>query len=176
MDSLQFIPENQKNIDQLIHKRSSGKEYKVITWLIILFILYIIIVGVIYWFMIFNETSKLNKAIETINSENLAYYPKGDMEQLLFNLNDLVDKSYNPIPVIKNIESAYSANSRIRSFVYSKSDKYISLSIAAPTIADMTTQVQKFKNIKEIANVDFDSTGSGADNKDFGFIVKIRLN
>jgi hypothetical protein len=176
MDSFQFIPTNQKNIDQFVQKKSYSVDQKIIIWLTLLFILYLIVVGVFYWVVILNEKSKLQNAIEVISSENLAYYPKGDMEQLLFNLNDLADKSYNPMPVIKSIESAYNPNSRIRGFVYSKSDKSISLSIAAPTIADMTTQVQKFKTIKEIANVDFDSTGSGADKTDFGFSVKIRLN
>ena len=176
MESFQFIPTSQKNIDQLINKKSSNPDSKVIIWLTFLFIIYSITVGAVYWVTIINEESKLRQAITLIDAENSVYYPKGDLEQTLFNLNDLFDNSYNPIPVIKSIEAAYIPNSMIKNFLYSKIDKSINFTMMVPSINDVTVQVQRFKNIKEIAGVDFEKASTVAGNSEATFNVKIRLN
>lgn len=176
MDSFQFIPTNQKNIDQFIQKKPSNIDNKVINSLILLFVIYFVITILLYWVLIINDQSKLRQSILEIDSENSSYYPKGDLEQVLFNLNDLIDKSYNPIPVIKSIESAYIPNSRVRNFVYSKTDKSINFTMIVPSIADATFQVQKFKDIKLVSNVDFVSPNTAVGSSEVTFDVKIRLN
>lgn len=176
MESFQFIPTSQKNIDQLISKKSSNLDSKVINWLIMLLIIYIIVVGVIYWLTIINEESKLKQKINIIDDKNLEYYPKGDLEQTLFNLNDLVYNVYNPISVIKSIEAAYIPNSRVKSFVYSKMNKSINFIMVVPSISDVTIQVQRFKEIKGITNVDFTSSNTVSGSSEASFNVTIRLN
>lgn len=176
MESFQFIPTSQKNIDQLISKKSSNLDSKVINWLIMLLIIYIIVVGVIYWLTIINEESKLRQAITLIDVKNSVYYPKGDLEQTLFNLNDLVYNVYNPISVIKSIEAAYIPNSRVKNFVYSKMNKSINFIMVVPSISDVTIQVQRFKEIKGITNVDFTSSNTVSGSSEASFNVTIRLN
>jgi len=147
-------------------------------WLFFLFIVYVVTIGVVYWFTIFNEQSRLRQSIDVIDAENYVYYPEGDLEQYLYNLNDLIINNYNPMPVIKSIESSYIANSRVDNFVYSKSDKSISFTMIVPSIADATLQVQKFKDIKELANsnVDFSDSNTIPDSSEISFDVRIKLN
>ena len=178
MESFQFIPTSQKNIDQIAQKKSYNIDSRVIVWLIFLFIVYVVTIGVVYWFVIVNERAKLRQSIDMIDVENYSYYPEGDLEQELYNFNDLIVNVYNPMPVIRSIESSYIANSRVENFVYSKTDKSISFTMIVSSIADATLQVQKFKDIKELANssVDFSDSTTVPDSSDISFDVRIKLN
>lgn len=176
MNSIQFIPKNQKSINQIQQNKTFDISANINILLASLFIIYVLTMGSVYWVTIINEESRLKKSISIIDNENSKYYPKGDLEQNLFNLNDLIDNSYNPIPVIKNIESAYIDKSRVKNFVYNKINKSISLSMTAQSIVMITDQVQKLKSIKEISSVDFKYAEVGGSTSESIFNITIKLN
>lgn len=176
MDSFSFIPTNQKNIGEVSSKNIYTKDVKIIIWLIVIFVVYILTIGIFYWMVVFREQDRLKQEISNLDSSILNYYPKGDVEQLVFNFNDIIDKNYDPIKVIKSIESAYLPNSKVRTFVYKKQEKIINISMSVPAVNDLTSQVQKFKSIPEIASVDFSSynTVKGEYKATFEVMIKLK--
>jgi len=173
MDNIQFIPTKQKNIYSGLGK---GKNNGIIISFVILFIVYIGSIASIYWFVLLKEQSKIANMITELDSKNSTYYPKGlSLEQTLFNLNDIVNNAYNPIPVIKNIEAAYLPNATVTSFVYNNTNKIISISMQVPSITDVSVQVQKFNSIQGVIKVDSNSIDSSTNNSRVSFGVEIRL-
>jgi len=176
MESFSFIPTNQKNIGEVSSKSIYTKDVKIVIWLIVIFFIYILTIGVFYWTVVLREKYKLKQEITNLDSSISSYYPKGDVEQLVFNLNDIIDKNYDPIKVIKSIEEAYLPNSKVRNFIYKKSDKIINISMSVSAVNDLTSQIQKFKSIPEIASVDFSSynTIKGEYKATFEVMIKLK--
>jgi hypothetical protein len=176
MDDIHFVPQNQKNIGELSKNLNYNKNRVIIIFFIIMFVLYVLMIMLVYWFFIIRETNKINQIIFDLDSKNSQYYPKNiDFEQALYNINDLITNSYNPISVIKSIESSYVLNSNVSNFSYNKLDKTINIAITVPTISDVTAQVQKFSSISGVSKVDFFSTNTPNNSSEVSFIVKIIL-
>lgn len=170
-NKITFIPDKQKNIYLRVNKNN-----KVIIGFIVLFVIYILLVGLFYWFFLLREQSKIDNLISELDSKNSVYYPKGlSLEQTLFNLNDIVNNAYNPIPVITNIESAYLPNSVVSSFFYNKTNKIITIAMQVPSLTNVSAQVQKFSLIDGVAKVDSNSIESSINNSLVSFGVEIRL-
>lgn len=171
MNYISFIPENQKNIYLSVNKSN-----KFIIWLVGLFIIYIVSIGASYWFVLLREQSKIDALIAELDEKNSSYYPKDiNIEQTLFNLNDLINNSYDPIPVVNSIESAYLPNAIISNFIYNKTNKIISISMNVPSINDVNSQIQKFSSIEGVSKVDFNSINSSKENSQVLFGVEIKL-
>lgn len=171
MEDIQFIPKKQKNIYSDINKNNF-----IIYFLLFLFISYILSIGFVYWFFLIREQSRVDSLISELDSKNSSYYPKGfELEQSLNNLNYIINNSYNPIQIINSIESSYLSNSSVSNFVYSKSNKTISISMKVSSIEDVSNQVQKFSLIQGVANVDFNSIDSTKSNTVVSFVAEIRL-
>ena len=176
MENIHFIPQNQRNIGSLVDK-SYNKNRIIITNLIIIFIFYCLILGGIYWYFVLQNIDKLKQSISNIDSTNSQYYPKGgELDQVLFNITDIVNNNYNPINVIKALESNYIANSSISAFSYSKSSKSINIAMIVPSYSDVTLQVQKFSSIEGVSKVDFSSVNNLGKGQEVSFEVKILLN
>jgi hypothetical protein len=177
MENIHFIPQNQKNIGNLTYKSKYNKNKFIIVNLIVIFVFYCLIAGVIYWYFVLQNIDKLKQSISNIDSTNSQYYPKGgELEQVLFNITDIVKNAYNPINVIKAVESNYISNSSISSFSYNKSEKFINIAMTVPTYNDVTLQVQKFSSIKGVSKVDFSSVNNLGKGQEVSFEVKVLLN
>lgn len=175
MEKFNFIPINQKNIDQLTQSKEDNKFTSIIKLFIVLFIIYVITLISLYWFFVIQEKSKLVKSIGELDALNYQYYPKGNLEQSLFNINNLIVNFYDPNIVIKSVESSYIPNSNIDKFVYNKSNKTINIYMTVNSISDVTAQVEKFKAIDKVSNVNFSSTSSKNKNEGVSFDVTILL-
>lgn len=164
MDTITFIPENQKKSSSYVVSKPKDI-YKFIILRFSLFLLiYFIAIIVIYFVVVVGQRSKLTAEIKDVDTIGSTYYPKGDFVQSFFNINDVITKSLDPSESIRQIESAYIPNSRVNSIIYDKTKKTINLSMVVPYINDVSTQVKAFADINIVSKVDFTSTSTLQDN------------
>jgi nitrate reductase NapE component len=153
MDSIKFIPKNQKNLEELVEFKTKDKGQEFIYILFALFIFYTVAVVGSYWYFIVQEKNKVTRAIEELDSNNKTYYITDNLEQDLFNISSLIGNNYNIVGTIKSIESAYILGANAESFSYSKLGKSININMKLPSLNDITTQVDKFRELPVVARV-----------------------
>jgi hypothetical protein len=174
MDSIKFIPKNQKNIEELVEFRSKEKGQRFIYILFSLFLIYTVIVVGAYWYFVVQEKNKVFKAIDRLDSNNKNYYITDNLEQDLFNISDLINNFYDPVVAIKSVESAYVDGTNVSSFSYNKLNKSINIAMTAPSINDTTKQVSELKNLPIVSLVNLSAVSASGDNR-FSFNLEIIL-
>lgn len=175
MDSIKFVPQSQKNLEQLEGAMSKDKGYSYIYIFISLFVIYVTLAGGGYWFFVVQEQNKVTKAIQDLDSTNSQYYINDNLEQDLFNIVDLIDKSYDPTIAIKEIESAYVLGSKVSGFSYNKTSKIVNISMTVPSINDVTKQIEAFNNLQVVSGSSYSAVSLGSSDFGFSFGVEIRL-
>lgn len=174
MDTIKFIPKNQRNLEQLDELNSKSKDNTLIYILGGFFLVYIGIVGFVYWFFVVQEKAKITQAIEKLDNANSSYYITTDLDQGLFNIADLINNSYDSIEAIKSIESAYIPGSVVSQFSYDKVNKEISMAMSTSSFINATKQIDSFKALPLISNVTFSALSSDGSGK-VSFTVQIKL-
>lgn len=175
MDTITFIPDNQKQVGPYVANKPKDIYRSMLLRFGTFLLIYFISLLAIYFIVVVGEKSKLTSAIKDVDVTGAIYYPKGDFVQSLFNINDIISKSFNPSDSITQIESAYIPNSRVNSMIYDKAKKTINLSMVVPYINDVSTQVKSFGEIPIVAKVDFASTNTLQDNSGVVFEAIIVL-
>lgn len=175
MDNITFVPQSQKNLDELNGIHSNKKGDNLIFVLVILFIIYTTIVLGVYWFFVVRERARIDEAIQELDSINSQYYISSDLDQGLFNVSDLINKFYNPITAIKEIESAYVPGSSVSSFNYSKIDKIINISMKVPSINNVTEQIERFNKLNSVKSSSYSALSSDDRGVGFSFGIEIIL-
>jgi len=173
MDSIKFVPQSQKNLEQLEKLKSKDRNNILIYILASLFIIYITIVGGIYWIFVVREKAKVIGDIGKLDEKNSQYYIHNDLEQGLFDIVDLIENSYPPTIAIKQIESAYVLGSKVSSFAYNKSSKIVNISMTVPSINDVTKQIEAFNKLKVVSGSSYSAVSS--DRGDFGFVFGVEI-
>jgi hypothetical protein len=175
MDSIKFVPQSQKNIEQLEGFKSINKGDRLIYILISFFVIYSAVVGGGYWFFVVQEQNRVFKAIKDLDSTNSQYYINNDLEQGLFNIVDLIEGYYNPITAMKEIESAYVSGARISGFSYNKTSKIVNISMTVSSINDVTKQIDNFNKLQTVASSSYSAVSSDTNDVGFSFGVEIIL-
>jgi hypothetical protein len=175
MDRIAFVPQSQKRINSLNNFNSKGKNNGVVYTLVVLFLIYSLSVGGVYWLFIVQEKNKVTEAIQALDSVNAQYYIGADLEQSLFNIKDLKDNSYDATVAIAEIESSYVAGAKISSFSYIKKGKIISIAMSVPSMNDVTTQIDKFNKLKSVSKSSYSAISSSDSKGGFLFTVEIIL-
>lgn len=174
MDSIKFIPKNQKNIEELVEFRSKDKGQRFIYILFSLFLIYTVIVVGAYWYFVVQEKNKVVKAIDRLDSNNKNYYITDNLEQDLFNISNLIENDYNSVNTIKSIESVYTPESSVSSLSYSKVTKTINISMTTSSLNNITKQVDLLRNLPVVSIVNLSPVTS--DNLGiFSFSIEIIL-
>lgn len=157
MDSINFIPNEQKKFDKVSSQKLNSN---MVTLYILIFltVLYAGVVFGIYSIFIVQEKSKLEQELVQLNSLNITYPKSSDLGQLIFNLNDILSKAYNPFNVMVAIEREYIPNSRVNRLVYDKTQKVINLSMVVPDTNSVARQVKLFNDLSIVAKADPIST------------------
>jgi hypothetical protein len=155
MDSIKFIPKNQKNLEDLVEFKDQKKGQSLIYTLGTLFVIYTVIVAGSYWYFIVQEKNRVAKAIGELDSVNGNYYITSNLDQDLFNIVSLIENNYDSVEAVKSVESVYlkGAGVSVSSFSYSKIDKTINISMTAQSLNDTTKQVSAFRNLPVVAIV-----------------------
>jgi len=175
MDSIKFVPQSQKNLEQLEELKSKDKGNNLIYILVLFFVIYIAITVGGYWVFVVQEKNKVTKAIQDLDSTNSQYYINNDLEQGLFNIVDLIEGYYNPITAMKEIESAYVSGARISGFSYNKTSKIVNISMTVPSINDVTKQIDNFNKLQTVASSSYSAVSSDTNDVGFSFGVEIIL-
>lgn len=175
MDSIKFVPQSQKNIEQLEELKSKDKGNNLIYILVLFFVIYIAITVGGYWIFVVQEKNKVTKAIQDLDSTNSQYYINNDLEQGLFNIVDLIENSYTPTIAIKEIESAYVLGSKVSSFSYNKTGKIVNISMTVPSINDVTKQIEAFNKLQAVSGSSYSAVSSDSSDSGFAFGVEIIL-
>lgn len=175
MDDIKFVPQSQKNIEDLLGQKNKGKNWGGLYVLIILFLIYCAIAGGSYWFIIVNEKSNVTKKIQELDKSNENYYPSSDLEQSLFNVSNLVEKYYNPTEAIRLIESTYVPGSKVLSLSYNKINKAVNISMVVASFNDITGQTVRFSSLPPVEKASFASVSAYNDGTGFAFTAEIKL-
>lgn len=175
MDNIKFVPQSQKNLDQLEEFKAKKNGNNLIYILITLFIIYSTLTGGGYWFFVVQEQNKVTKAIQDLDSTNSQYYINNDLEQDLFNIVDLIDKYYDPTIAIREIESAYVSGAIVTSFSYSETGKIINMAIVVPSLNDVTSQIDNFNKLESVATSNYSIVSANNEETGFSFGVEIIL-
>jgi len=175
MDSITFVPQSQKNLEQLEELNSKDKGNNLIYILVLFFVIYIAITVGGYWIFVIQEKNKVTKAIQELDSKNSQYYINNDLEQDLFNIVDLIENSYTPTIAIKEIESVYVSGARVTSFSYNKTGKIVNISMTVPSINDVTKQIEAFNKLKVVSGSSYSEVSSDTSDLVFAFAVEITL-
>jgi hypothetical protein len=175
MDSIKFVPQSQKNLEQLEEYKTKKNGNSLIYILVSLFVVYSIVIFGVYWFFVVREQNRVDKAIQDLDSVNSQYYINDDLEQGLFNIMDLIDKYYNPAIAIKEIESAYVPGAIVTSFTYSKTSKIINIAMLVPSINDVTSQIDRFNQLESVSASDYSLLSVDNEGTRFSFGVEIIL-
>lgn len=177
MEEIKFIPQNQHSVDMGILKKTKKNSQLLIWWLILLFIIYIISIGAIYRFLIVQNQANISQEIIELDNSNSGYYIKDiSLNDILFNLNGLISKFYDPTIVTKAIESTYLSDATVNGYEYDKSTKTVTIAMVAKSIDDVTEQVRRINSLQGVAKVDFPSTSSVGGSSELAFTLKIILN
>jgi len=174
MDSIKFVPQSQKNLEQLEELKSKDRNNILIYLLYACFIVYITIVGGIYWIFVVREKAKVIGDIGKLDEKNSQYYIHNDLEQGLFNIVDLIENSYTPTIAIKQIESAYVLGSKVSSFSYTKSSKIVNISMTVQSINDVTRQIDAFNKINTVSSSRYSVVKEDIRNNS-GFVFEVEL-
>jgi len=174
MDSIKFVPQSQKNLEQLEELKSKDRNNILIYFLYACFIVYITIVGGIYWIFVVREKAKVIGDIGKLDEKNSQYYIHNDLEQGLFNIVDLIENSYTPTIAIKQIESAYVLGSKVSSFSYTKSSKIVNISMTVQSINDVTRQIDAFNKINTVSSSRYSVVKEDIRNNS-GFVFEVEL-
>lgn len=166
MKNIEFIPKNQKVLNPRI------KQDPLVYMLLTLLIVYISIVGSSYWLFLVQEKNKITQNIQVLDTKNKDYYRTNNLEQDLFNITNILSKSYDPTPVIKAIESAYVPGADISKLSYNKVKKSINISMTVPSLGDTTKQVTTFEKLPLVSVV---NTSAVSAQKDNGFTFNIEI-
>lgn len=158
MDSIQFIPNNQKKLNRFNTKKFKNSFLFSVTGLIIVCIIYVSILGFVHFSLVSQEIDKVSQDIALLDKDNNVYYPQGDLVQVVHNMNDVISQSYHIVPVMRLIESGYIPNVKVNSIAYTKSTKTISLSLTVSSIEEVSNQINAFKNLPVVSKADFAST------------------
>lgn len=175
MDEIKFVPQSQKNLENLLSKSNKAKNFGVIYVLGVFFLIYCVISGGGYWFFIFQEKSNIKNKIQELDQSNQKYYPSADLNQSLFNVSNLIQTYYNPTDAIKSIESSYVPGSKVLNLSYNKINKVVNISMVALSINDITTQASRFNSLPLVASSSFSEVSAYNDGNGFAFSVEIKL-
>lgn len=175
MDEIKFVPQSQKNIENLLNQNNKGKSFGIIYLLCVLFFVYCAVSGGGYWFFVVQEKSNITKKIQELDNSNQKYYPSTDLNQSLFNVSDLIANYYNPTNAIKSIESNYVSGSKVLSLSYNKINRVVNISMVALSINDITTQAGRFNSLPLVASSSFSEVSAYNDGAGFAFSVEIKL-
>lgn len=175
MDDIKFVPQSQKNLENLLNPNTKGRGLFVVYLLSILFLIYCSVAGGMYWFFIVQEQSSVTKKIQELDNSNQAYYPSADLNQSLFNVSNLIETYYNPTEAIKSIESTYVSGSKVLSLSYNKINKVVNISMVAASINDITSQAARFNSLPLVASSSFSAVSAYNDGAGFAFTVEIKL-
>lgn len=176
MDSIKFVPQSQKNLEQLEDSKSKSNGIGLIYILIILFTIYSGVTSGAYWFFVVQEQNRVTKTIQDLDNVNQTYYIDTNLEQGLFNISDLIQQAYDPTAAIKAIESVYVLNSRVTALSYNKNTKKINISMTVASINDVTKQISNFNQLSSVvSNASFSSVNADNENRGFSFVVEISL-
>lgn len=175
MENISFIPNTQKSSGGYIIDKKENRNKGIIIWLISILVLYISILAGVYWFYIIKTTNDLNQILSNLDSSNSAYYPKGDLQRIALSLNDIISKTYDPLPVIEQIEATYNSDFTGTSWTYDKDTKTISLSVNASSIELVVAQIDKLIAIPSIANIPFPDINKTSNESTISFDLMIKL-
>lgn len=176
MSVIKFVPQNQKNLEHLEGSQPKKNGNNLIYILITLFVIYSAVVVGGYWFFVVQEKNKVSKAIQELDNSNSQYYISDDLEQGLFNIKDLVDKSYDPTIAIKEIESSYVPGAKITSFTYSKASKTINIAMGVTSIKDVTFQIDRFNELNSVIISNYSAVNAdNADNDESLFLFGVEI-
>ena len=177
MDTISFIPSNQKNLNGLNEDNFTSRPY-ISTFILmgVFLLIYALIVGGGYWFFIAQKKSTIVESIASLDSQNSNYYPKGDLEQSFFNIVDIIQNRRDINTVIQSIESTFIPNLKVNNLVYTKKNNTSLLSAVAPTINDVTTQVELINALPEVLPSELPPIAKLTENagESFNFIINLK--
>lgn len=175
MDTVSFIPQNQKNINEEKSSKFLSKPYMstLVVMTICLFIYASVVIG-LYWVFIMQPKSLVNEQTLVLDGQNGKYYPSGDLEQNIFNVSDIIQKRNDISSIIQSIEATYVPNLRVQNISYTKANNTIILVATVPTIEDVNTQVQAINRLSGVLPVDLPPLTQGGQVLSFSLIIRLK--
>lgn len=166
MENISFIPNRQKGSEGYVTIKEEHPYRGYIIGFILTLIIYIGVLGAVYWVYIIKPTNEYNQILADLNERNSVYYPKDDLEKTVYNVNTLISQTYNPVEIMKEIEATYTTGFKTSSWVYNRQKKTIILSVQALSFDDANSQISKIKEVKGVIDASYpdirkNSEGSG---------------
>lgn len=175
MDTVSFIPQNQKNINEQKSSKFLSKPYRsTLFWMTMCLFVYGSVVIGLYWIFVMRPKSLLNEQILVLNGQNGQYYPSGDLEQNIFNVSDIIQNRNDISSIIQSIEATYVPNLRVQNIAYTKTNNTITLVATVPTIEDVNTQVQAINRLSGVLPVDLPPLTQGGQVLSFSLIIRLK--
>ena len=80
MENISFIPNRQKGLEGYVMTQKEHPYRGYIIGFILTLIIYIGVLGAVYWVYIIKPTNEYNQILSDLNARNSVYYPKDDLE------------------------------------------------------------------------------------------------
>lgn len=175
MEHISFIPNTQKGSKGYISRKEEHPYRGYIIGFVLALILYILTLGVVYWYYVVQPTNILNQSISSLNAKNNKYYPQDDLKQTAYNINSVITQIYDPIEMIKAIEATYGSNFKTTSWIYNKEKKNINISATATSFEAANEQITKMKEIRGVIDVSYPGINKIGDGEGVSLDITIKL-